>query len=941
MDSTEATPPKKTLYRKAVGSKLKKLLYFIFGAFALLGVNSVYLATITFLEWSKGQTYQNYFYQVQFIVHLVLGILITVPVIVFGIIHTFNTYNRPNRRAVIVGYALLSVSIIVLVTGFLLTRLEFGGFTFDLKGNPKLRDVFYWAHVIGPVAVVWLYILHRLAGRKIKWKVGFAWAAVTAIVAAGMAGLHSKDPKTWGTVGPKEGEQYFFPSLARTATGDFIPAETLMMDKYCQECHADTYDSWFHSAHHFASFNNPAYLATIRETRQVALERDGNVQASRFCAGCHDLVPFFSGAFDDPNFDDVNHPTAQAGITCTSCHAITHVNSTLGNSDYTIEEPSHYPFTFSENPFLKWVNRQLIKAKPEFHKKTFLKPLHQTPEFCGSCHKVHLPEELNAYKWLRGQNLYDDYHLSGVSGHGVQSFYYPKKAEHDCNGCHMPLVESDSIEARERDDSGKLKIHNHQFPSANTAIVHLTGGPQERIDAHEKFNEGVMRLDLFALRKGGTLEGELVAPLRPNLPELVPGERYLFDAVVRTAKMGHTFTGGTSDSNEMWLDITVKSGERVLGRSGGRAEDGTVDPWSHFLNVYMLDRNGNRIDRRNAQDIFVPLYDHQIPPGAADVIHYALELPPDVTEPVTIEVALRYRKFDTKYVKFFQGEAFQGNDLPIMTLARDTLTLPVKGTSVPTQEFAIQPWERWNDYGIGLLRKAGATGPAGELRQAEEAFQQVAKLGRPEGPLNLGRTYLREGRLEDAALALKNATEHEPPAYPWSVLWFSGLVNKQNGFLDEALEDFRRLVALDIEETRKREFDFSQDYRLLNELGQTLYERAKEERGDERRDERSKLLEEAKGWFEKTLAIDQENLAAHYNLALIHGELGDATKSEHHRKLHEKYKPDDNARDRAVAIARRNDKAADHAAEAVVIYDLGREDAFGLPGERPATGGSQ
>ncbi|HBO50615.1 MAG TPA: hypothetical protein DD471_01420, partial [Planctomycetes bacterium] len=61
----------------------------------------------------------------------------------------------------------------------------------------------------------------------------------------------------------------------------------------------------------------------------------------------------------------------------------------------------------------------LIKGKPAFHKRTFLKPVHQTTEFCGTCHKVHLPEELNKYKWLRGQNHYDAYHLSGVSGHGV------------------------------------------------------------------------------------------------------------------------------------------------------------------------------------------------------------------------------------------------------------------------------------------------------------------------------------------------------------------------------------------------------------------------------------------------------------------------------------------------------------------------------------------
>ena len=82
---------------------------------------------------------------------------------------------------------------------------------------------------------------------------------------------------------------------------------------------------------------------------------------------------------------------------------------------------------------------QLVKAKPEFHKKTFLKPLHKTAEFCGTCHKVHLPPELNHYKWLRGQNHYDTFLLSGVSGHGVQSFYYPPKAQANCNGCHMPL----------------------------------------------------------------------------------------------------------------------------------------------------------------------------------------------------------------------------------------------------------------------------------------------------------------------------------------------------------------------------------------------------------------------------------------------------------------------------------------------------------------------
>ena len=45
-------------------------------------------------------------------------------------------------------------------------------------------------------------------------------------------------------------------------------------------------------------------------------------------------------------------PTAHAGITCTVCHAITHVNSQVGNASYTIEEPLHYPFMYSDSDFL-------------------------------------------------------------------------------------------------------------------------------------------------------------------------------------------------------------------------------------------------------------------------------------------------------------------------------------------------------------------------------------------------------------------------------------------------------------------------------------------------------------------------------------------------------------------------------------------------------------
>ena len=935
-----AKPPARRRYRPAIGPRLKPLLWVVFGLFALLAVNSFYLSGVRVAEAATGATYQNWFYISMFLLHLAVGGLFVAPMIWFGLAHMRNARNRPNRRAVKVGYALFGTALVLLLSGIVLTRIE-GVITVN---DPAVRGVAYWLHVLAPLVAAWLFVLHRLAGKRINWRIG-ARVAVAAVVLVGVAlVLQFQDPRAWNVEGPESGEQYFFPALARTASGGFIPERALMNDAYCVDCHADIHARWTYSAHRFSSFNNPAYSFSVQETRDKAYERSGDVQASRFCAGCHDPVVFFSGAFDDPEFD-VEQPAAHAGITCTSCHAITHINSPRGNADYTIEEPQHYPFAFSDSGFLQFVNHQLVKAKPELHKRTFLKPLHTTAEFCGACHKVHLPEELNHYKFLRGQNHYDSHLLSGVSGHGVASFYYPPEAEPNCNGCHMDLLPSDDFGSRrypESDQPDVTQVHDHLFPSANTGIPHLLDFPDWVIEAHREFNEGAVDVDIFGVKPGGAIEDELIAPVRPEIPALEAGEDYLLEVVVRTLGLGHHLTQGTADSNQLWLDIAVRDDSgRLVGRSGGLGEGNRVDPWSHFINVYMLDRDGARIDRRNAEDIFVPLYDHQIPPGAGDVVHYRLEVPPGAAATsLTVEATLRYRKFDTKYLRYIYGEDTV-NELPILDLARDTVTFPVAGVSPASGPAVRQPakplWQRWNDYGIGLLRKGG-TG-RGELRQAIEAFTRVEELGRPDGPLNLARVYLAQGTVtDDAIAALERASTFDPAAAAWSVAWFTGLVNFQNGAVDEAIANFRSILDADSEEMRRRGFDFSRDVRLQNQLGLALFERAKRERGAARAEARAARLNEARASFESALVIDPENVTAHYNLGLIYGQLGDREGAARHQELHAKYKPDDNARDRAIATARRADAAADHAAEAIVIYDLHRPERF--EGDRPGVAGA-
>ncbi|WP_254045339.1 multiheme c-type cytochrome [Thiohalocapsa sp. ML1] len=890
---------------------LRRLLVLVLLGGGLMAVSSVHLLAVTLVERWSGAVLQDRLYLTLFLGHVVLGLLLMVPALAFGALHFRRARLRPNRYAIGAGVALYLSLVAMFLSGVLLTR--FGIFEVN---DPALRNMAYWVHVLAPVLVIWLFVVHRLAGPRLDWRAGVAWAGAAAGFAVLALGLHAVK-----LLQEPDWVRAFEPALAMTPGGAPIDPARLMQDDTCAECHADIAAQHAGSMHGMSSFNNPAYRAAVDETRAVLLARDGDVTVARLCAVCHDQVPLFSGRFDDPAYDPDTDPAGSAGITCLGCHAIAAVNSPVGNGDYSLAPPPRYPFADSDGALGRFLHRQLIRAKPAFHKATLLAPVHQSPEFCAACHKVHLPPALNHYRWLRGQNHYDSFLMSGVSGHRVDSFYYPARAETGCNGCHMPEVASADPAARRLDGPGGLAVHDHLFAAANTAVPRLLGRPAAenaaRVDAMRK----AARVDIFGLKAGGGIEGTLHAPLRPDLPVLTPGGRYLLEVVIRTTGMGHALTQGTADSNEVWLTLTLRAGDRVIARSGGLHPDGAVDDWAWFGNAYLLDRVGRRITRRNAQDIVVALYDHQIPPGAAAVVHYAFDVPPGLTGPLTLEARLNYRKFDTRYVRFMQGDGFRHNDLPITTLASDRLALPIAGGEplppAAATPLDIPPWQRWNDYGIGLFRE----GPRGESRQAEAAFREVERLQAGQGgdgALNLARVLHREGRLDEAAAALARAAEQGAP--PWVVAWYTGLIARDQGDLDRAIDALTALAETRFNAARERGFDFGRDYRMLTELGRTLYERARRERGDARREARAGYLEQARARLTQALAIDPENAAAHHNLSLVLAELGDADAAGRHRALHEHYRTDDNAVERAVSLHRAENPAANHAAEPVAIY---------------------
>ena len=70
----------------------------------------------------------------------------------------------------------LLCALVLLASGVVLTRIE----GVIVVKDQTLRALAYWAHVIAPLVCAWLFVLHRLAGKRIRWRIGARWAAVAA-----------------------------------------------------------------------------------------------------------------------------------------------------------------------------------------------------------------------------------------------------------------------------------------------------------------------------------------------------------------------------------------------------------------------------------------------------------------------------------------------------------------------------------------------------------------------------------------------------------------------------------------------------------------------------------------------------------------------------------------------------------------------------------------
>jgi tetratricopeptide (TPR) repeat protein len=701
----------------------------------------------------------------------------------------------------------------------------------------------------------------------------------------------------------------FWPSSSDTNTHGLIPSDFFMDSKLCGECHKDIYEQWKGSMHHWASFNNRVYRASILHMQELS-----GTQGSKWCAACHDHAVFFNGRFEKPIKEQLDTDEAQNGLGCVSCHSIVHVNSTMGNSGFTMMYPPLHRLASSDNALIRKVGDYLTYLNPEPHRRTFMKPFFRedTSEFCAACHKVHLDQPVNHYRWIRGFNEYDNWQASGVSGQGARSFYYPPKSQ-GCADCHMTMVKSA--------DPGNVggMVHSHRFPAANTAIPYANNDTVQLEEEKKFLQSGFMTVDLFAATpveqtKGVEMRrrasdapvlnstfavgeeseqtgpvtirnvGQVMAPLNGPGVALKPGTEVRIDAVVRTKKIGHFFPGGTVDAYDTWLEFQARDAAgRILAWSG-RVEDngkGPVEPGAHFYKSYQLDGEGNPINKRNAWQTRSVLYVHLIPPGADDTVHFRLAVPKDAVGPITLEAKLNYRKFSNYLTKFaFAGKAKEGDagvdhdsrgytfdsepvpDMPIVTIASAITKIPLGEPHwTPTVRKADR--ERWNDWGIGLLLQ-------GDIRGAEFAFTRVTEAdpSYADGWLNVGRALIQEGETERARGFVMKALALQPQLP--RAEFFLSQIQKAGGDYDGA---YRSLVTCTSQYPRDRV--------ALNQLGRILFL--------ERR------YADAIPVFQRTLDVDPEDVQAHYNLMLCYRGLGRNEQAQREQQLFLRFKADESA----------------------------------------------
>lgn len=906
--------------------------------------------TINIEFFVAGKTSVPALFQVMILSHTGVGILLVLFMLFFGVAHLPKVWRMYKYKSGLTGIAYMVFGIILGLTGlFILTSaasrdnnwawwlhvicafLVPAGYVLHRmtsRENKPATAAFkrfgYAVSVLLLVLIVW----HSFTNRDI-----ILTDEAQKSMAQGLPegpGAKNRDVSDFLNdefvpAGFVPAESPFFPSAATTTTGGYLPSRIITrndlgsqeeikkeMEEFgfvkntaigattCARCHQDIVAQWESSAHRFASFNNPFYEATITDMRNNSNEPNewieqhisrykdfgeegiGRVK-SKWCSGCHDPALMLAGKMNMPV--DRNIPEAQAGLTCLSCHAIDKIHDLTGNGNYNIADEQEDPYLFAtskDGTIGAYFHDAAIKAKPDVHKKQLQKPFFKSSEYCLTCHKVSITEPVNNYRWIRGQDEYDNWHDSGVGLNASRTFYLPP-FKRECQYCHMPPEPAVLGDVAAKNGA----VRSHRFLAANTALPYLRNDTATIGKIEDFLQNEKLSVDIFAIATEN--HPEPMMDINRGQLSVKAGEKMTVDVVVRNIGVGHTFPGGTNDSNEGWLEFTVKNEKgTTLAISGYIDKNGYLDSTAHAFKAVFVDKNSNPIHKRNAQDIHVEVYSNVIGPGTADIAHYSFRVPEELEgSKLTMQARLLWRKFGQKYLEFAYHSNPEGfkqfkeiPKLPITEIAKAKVDFTVSSGAQHVihldnqKEILSTDWGRFNDYGIGLLLE-------NDTRGAAVAFEMVEKLQpqRIDGPLNLAKTALREGNLEEAYKHLRKCEEIK--SGDPQVAWVWGRVRQEDGLYDDAIAAYNYVLKY-----------FPEDRAAWRQLGRTCY-----------LDQQYQKSIEA---YRSALKIDPEDREAYYHLSLNYRALGNEAEALKMDKAFDYYKIDESAAETAQKYRQKN-----------------------------------
>ena len=180
---------------------------------------------------------------------------------------------------------------------------------------------------------------------------------------------------------------------------------------------------------------------------------------------------------------------------------------------------------------------------------------------------------------------------------------------------------------------------------------------------------------------------------------------------------------------------------------------------------------------------------------------------------------------------------------PVVALGERTRTFNL-GQNLPgiTDARDNPDWMRWNNFGIAYLDQL-------QYSDAMAAFENVVKL-RPyhaDGFINLALTDIQWEKYAEARPHLDKALALSPGNA--RALYYMGLVERRSGNPEAEIADLEKVVR-----------EYPKAIEPLRELGISYYQNHR--------------TDEARATFETLQAIEPDDLAAHYNLAVIYRRMG-------------------------------------------------------------------